>query len=114
MKRLFTPLLVFLTILLAFGNSMAQDNLLSNKELVKIYPHPLVSQSTIKLDSRIDYVNNQVSIYFYNLIGSEVYTRENIKDSEISIDKQYFKTGIYLYQLKSNGTTISTGKMLVN
>jgi hypothetical protein len=92
----------------------AQDNLLNNKDLVKIYPHPLVSQSTIKLDNRIDYINNQVSIHFYNMIGAEVFFKENIKESEITIDKQHFKNGIYLYQLRSNGATLSTGKMSVN
>lgn len=114
MTKVFTLILLFLTTTLMSGDAFSQDNLLSNKELVKIYPHPLVSQSTIKLDSRIDFINNQISIHFYNLIGAEVFMKENIKEAEITIDKQNFKNGIYLYQLKSNGATLSTGKMSVN
>lgn len=114
MNRFFTLLfLIFATAVISVS-TQAQGNLLNNKDLVKIYPHPLVSQSTIKLDGRIDYLNNQVSIHFYNMIGSEVYFKENIKESEITIDKQHFKNGIYLYQLRSNGATLSTGKMSVN
>lgn len=114
MNRFFTLIFLLFTTIFMSTSAQAQDNLLVNKDLVKIYPHPLVSQSTIKLDSRIDFINNQVSIHFYNMIGAEVFFKENIKESELIIDKQYFKNGIYLYQLKSNGTTLSTGKMSVN
>jgi hypothetical protein len=114
MNRYFTLLFLIITTVFMSVSVQAQGNLLNNKDLVKIYPHPLVSQSTIQLDSRIDYLNNQVSIHFYNMIGSEVYFKENIKESEIIIDKQHFKNGVYLYQLRSNGATLSTGKMSVN
>jgi hypothetical protein len=81
---------------------------------ISIYPNPLVYEANITLDKTINLTDNEVSIYFFNIVGEEVHLIESIQNHKLTISKEYFKkSGIYLYQLKVNGQVLKTGKINV-
>jgi hypothetical protein len=81
---------------------------------ISIYPNPIVYEANITLDKSIVLSGNEVSIYFFNIVGEEVHQIENIQNHKLILSKEYFKkSGIYLYQLKVNGQVLKTGKINV-
>ncbi|HQG39110.1 MAG TPA: T9SS type A sorting domain-containing protein, partial [Chitinophagales bacterium] len=84
------------------------------KELIKIYPNPMVSDATIKISDDVDFEKNKVAIVFYNIVGSEVYRINQVRDAEVKISRDIFKnSGIYFYQLKVDESVMSTGRITV-
>jgi hypothetical protein len=85
-----------------------------DKDIVKFYPNPMTTDATVKISEDIDLDKNKVSIVFYNIVGSEVYRVNQIKDYEQKITKENFKNaGIYFYQLKIDEKIITTGRVTV-
>lgn len=103
--------LVF-TVLNATAYAQSGDKL-QEKFLVKIYPNPVVSEATIKLSDEINFDKSRVSVTFYNVVGKEVYKVQNINKSEVRFNRDQFISGMYIYQLKVDSKTISTGKFTV-
>ena len=74
----------------------------------------MVTDATIKISEDVDLDKNKVSIVFYNIVGSEVFRVNQIKDYEQKITKENFKNaGIYFYQLKIDEKIITTGRVTV-
>lgn len=122
MRKTFTCLLLLFaltfslpTITQAYAfESSYSDTRLGDKELIKVYPNPMVSYASIKISSDIDMERSKVSIVFYNIIGSEVYKIAQVKDYDLKINKDVFKnSGIYFYQLKVDESVMSTGRITV-
>lgn len=98
----------------SFSEISAVDNRFGDKDLVKIYPNPMVTDATVKISDEIDFDKSKVSIVFYNIVGSEVYRINQVKDYETKIFKDNFKnSGIYFYQLKIDEKIITTGRITV-
>lgn len=123
MRRTFT-LLLLLSAMMIFStkNSSATTSMSSaygdirfgEKELIKIYPNPMVSDATIKISDDVDFEKNKVAIVFYNIVGSEVYRINQVRDAEVKINRDIFKnSGIYFYQLKVDESVMSTGRITV-
>ena len=123
MRRTFT-LLLFLSVLMIFStkNSAAATSMTSvygdirfgEKELIKIYPNPMVTDATIKISEEVDFEKSKVAVIFYNIVGSEVYRLNQVRDSEVKISRDIFKnSGIYFYQLKVDESVLSTGRITV-
>lgn len=94
--------------------SAAVDARYGDKDLIKFYPNPLVSDATIKVSDDIDLERTKVSIVFYNMVGSEVYRISQMKDYEEKISRDVFKNaGMYFYQLKADDKVITTGRITV-
>lgn len=92
----------------------ATDARYGDKDLIKFYPNPLVSDATIKVSDDIDLDRTKVSIIFYNMVGSEVYRITQMKDYEEKITRDVFKNaGMYFYQLKIDDKVVSTGRITV-
>ncbi len=84
------------------------------KELIKFYPNPMVSDATIKISDEIDLDRSKVSVVFYNIVGSEVYKINQVKEYDLKIIRDIFKSsGIYFYQLKIDDSVITTGRITV-
>lgn len=97
----------------SFGTS-SYDARFGDKELIKVYPNPLVTDATIKISSDFELDKSKVSIVFYNIIGGEVYKITPIKEYELKIGREIFKnSGIYFYQLKIDESIMSTGRITV-
>jgi hypothetical protein len=119
MKKFFT-LLTFIFSLCIFlvQNSYAYNKLefiLDNKtENIKIYPNPIVDDALIKISPDIDLVENKVSVVFYNLLGKEIYKIYQVKEYEIKLSKEVFRSnGVYFYQLKLDDRIQNTGKLII-
>jgi hypothetical protein len=83
-------------------------------DLVKIFPNPVVGDAVVRIKEDVDLENSKVSIIFYNLIGSEVFHIQQIKDYDQKISRDNFKNaGIYFYQLKVDDKIVSTGRITV-
>ena len=85
-----------------------------DKDLIKFYPNPLITDATIKISDDINVEHSKVSIIFYNIVGSEVYRIQQMKETEEKINREVFKNaGMYFYQLKVDDKVISTGRITV-
>lgn len=123
MRRTFTlVVLVCASIIFSAKNSNAAvyfeastvDSRFGDKELIKLYPNPMLADATIKIFDEIDLQTSKVSVIFYNMVGSEVLRISQIKDYEQKITRDLFKnSGIYFYQLKVDDKVISTGRLTV-
>lgn len=122
MRKTFTLLLLlFTTIIISTQLSVASSYELSStdtrygdKELIKLYPNPMTSEANIKISDEIDLQFSKVSVVFYNIVGSEVFKINQVKDYEQKITRDIFKSsGIYFFQLKVDEKVISTGRITV-
>lgn len=90
------------------------DARFGEKELIKFYPNPMITDANIKISDEIDLDKNKVSVVFYNIVGSEVYKIAQVKEYELKINRDIFKnSGIYFYQLKVDESVMSTGRITV-
>ncbi len=123
MNKTFTLLLLFCSLVFFLPKSAKAnyslelssiDTRYGDKDILKIYPNPIVTDATIKLNEEIDLEKNKVSISFYNIVGTEVLRINTINDYEQKISKEFFKnTGMYFYQLKIDDKIVTTGRMTV-
>lgn len=111
------PILFMFTLLFAMQTSVfatGGGNVFA-ESAISIYPNPVVYEANITLDKSLNLLDSEVSLYFYNLVGEEVYQLESIQDYQFRVNKEYFKkSGIYLYQLKMNGEVVKTGKINIH
>ena len=123
MKKTFTLLLILFAWLFFMPNNIlaktsietsTYDARYGDKDIIKLYPNPMVTDATIKISEDVDLDKNKVSIVFYNIVRSEVFRVNQIKDYEQKITKENFKNaGIYFYQLKIDEKIITTGRVTV-
>ncbi len=123
MRKTFTYLLLlFATVIFLPKNAGATAlsfevtvaDIYGDKDLIKFYPNPLVTDATIKISDDIDVEHSKISIIFYNIVGSEVYRINQMKEAEEKISRDVFKNaGMYFYQLKVDDKVISTGRITV-
>lgn len=121
-KTLSVLLLLFASIAFLPQNAIANHLMESaiyeakygDKDLVKFYPNPMVSDASIQISEDIDLERSKVSLEFYNIVGSEVYRISLVKDYEQKITRDIFRNpGIYFYQLKVDDRVVSTGRITV-
>lgn len=123
MRRTFT-LLILLSASLFFLPKFAKaastleissiDTKFGEKDLIKVYPNPMTTDANIKISDEVDFDKNKVSVVFYNIVGIEVYKINQVKDYELKISRDIFKSsGIYFYQLKVDESVMSTGRITV-
>ena len=92
----------------------AQSNAkLGELDYVKIYPNPVTTEATIRINDAVDLNKSKVSITFYNVVGKEVLKLSNIKDVEVRFNRDNLSTGMYIYQLRIDDRTQSTGRIIV-
>lgn len=123
MRKTFTILtllfasIIFLPKFSTAANSLeasAIDARYGEKDLIKFYPNPMITDATIKISEDVDLERSKVSVLFYNIVGSEVFKINQVKDYEQKITKDIFKnSGIYFYQLKVDDKIITTGRITV-
>ena len=117
MRKTYIPLLLTFALFLAMQTSVfaTGDDDVFSKSAISIYPNPVVYEANITLDKALDLIENEVSIYFYNIVGEEIHQLESIHDHQFRINKDLFKkSGIYFYQLKVNGEVLNTGKLNIH
>ena len=123
MRKTFTFLiLLFASIIFLPKSSVAASALetlyadarYGEKDLIKFYPNPMVSDATIKISEEVDLEKSKVSVIFYNIVGSEVLKINQVKEYEEKITKDAFKnSGIYFYQLMDGTNIVDSGKLVI-
>ncbi len=114
MKRnLKYSLLLALTLVLGSLVQAQTNSKFLDMDYVKIYPNPVVTEAIIKVSETLDFENRNISITFYNVVGKEVYSVNSIDQSEVRFNRDNLISGMYIYQLKSDNKTISTGRFVV-
>lgn len=91
--------------------SAQSNNRLSEADYVKIYPNPIVNEATIKINESVDLEKHKISIVLYNIVGKEVYKASNIKEFEVRFNRDGLQSGMYIYQLKIDDKTQTTGRI---
>ena len=115
LKKLANILILFSLILLVQSNVSALGVDPFGESTISIYPNPVVYEANISLDKDIDLNVNEVSLYFFNVVGEMVHEVENIQYHNFRVSKDHFKrSGIYLFQLKMDGEVLKTGKINIH
>ena len=86
--------------------NIQQEN---NTTTIAVYPNPF--QENITLDLGTTALSN-VEINVYDIIGRKVKQQNYTSTNSILIHRDNLSSGIYVYQLKSNGQIIATGKII--
>lgn len=114
MKKIFTYFLLMALFSVYSVNVTAQQRNTSpfaDKELVKIYPNPVVSEANISISNDIDLERYRVTIVFYNIVGKEVLRLTNIKEFDVRMNRDAFVPGVYIYQMKIDDKVQNTGRI---
>jgi|GEM_PF-3011889 len=78
---------------------------------IKLYPNP--ASEIIVLEWQIEGEN--ASICFYDMLGKEVKCNQlNNEVNKQLLDVSALTNGVFMYQLKRNGTIVKTGKIVIN
>ncbi|MBX7226009.1 MAG: T9SS type A sorting domain-containing protein [Chitinophagales bacterium] len=80
---------------------------------IKIYPNPMNTEATVRIDDAVDFESGKVSFVIYNVVGKEVYRLSAIKSKEFKLTRENLVPGLYFYQLIDNNKVISTGRISV-
>ena len=81
------------------------------KTSVNIYPNPFRQQTTIKVESTINYEHLELRVV--DLTSRQVKQIQCFHNNSIQISRKGLSKGIYFYQLQGDGKLISTGKIMV-
>lgn len=114
MKKIFTYFLLMALLTVTAVNVAAQQrgsSPFADRELVKIYPNPVVSEANISISNDIDLERYRVTIVFYNIVGKEVLRLNNIKEFDVRINRDAFVPGVYIYQMKIDDKVQNTGRI---
>jgi hypothetical protein len=87
---------------------VAIDEVLAEKNEVKIFPNPTTDLIHLELDKGID-----GEVFFFNMMGQQVfqqYISKNEKRYEWSLDG--VESGIYFYSIISEGRLVGSGKVV--
>jgi hypothetical protein len=77
---------------------------------IKFYPNPFTQAATLEFENPQN-KSNQLRVF--NTIGQLVLSIENIKGSQVIVDRKELQTGHYFYQLRNEEGVIGTGKMMI-
>jgi len=105
---LFTTLLI-LSSFVAVGQGQGARPM--EKELMKVYPNPVVTEANIAINRDLDLEKSRVSITFFNIVGKEVLSITNVKDHDVRISRDAFLPGMYIFQMKVDDKVLTTGRI---
>jgi len=74
-----------------------------------VYPNPISTSSTLQLSKPLQ--NATLSIY--DVLGKEVKTLQNLNGTEIKINREEMKSGMYFFRLEDKEGFVGNGKMIV-
>jgi hypothetical protein len=78
---------------------------------IKMYPNPAGGLEYIRLDP--DLQMNGTEIQFFNELGQQVIDQKNVSTHVFTTDMSGLADGVYVYRLINNGSSIGTGKIVV-
>lgn len=91
--------------------SLSTNDLTSSDEKTFAYPNPTKGEVNFKLNSSIE--NATLSFSIYNTIGQSI-GKYNIDNTQLKINLNHLKNGIYYYVLKNENKVIKVAKIIKN
>ncbi len=82
---------------------------LENKIGLNVYPNPFSNTATISFDNS---KHSMLSFEIYDLLGKQVVSYALMK-AETTINRQYLKSGVYIYKARAGGEVLATGRLTV-
>lgn len=76
----------------------------------KIYPNPMIKQSTIEIPKGIGTVRFEV----YDMLGKLVHYQDNINENQITFKRNNLVNGMYLYRVQSQQGHAIVGKIVLH
>jgi PKD repeat protein len=83
---------------------------ITNKVGLKIYPNPFSNATTISFDANGKY--GILSFEIYDLLGQKVMSYALVQP-KTTINRDFLKSGVYIYKAKGGGETLATGRLVV-
>jgi len=115
LRKVYNILILFSLLFVVQSSAFALGQNPFDKEAITIYPNPVVYEANISLDKDLNLYENELSIYFFNVVGEMIHEIESIQSHDFTVNKELFRrSGIYLFQLKMNGEVLKTGKINIH
>lgn len=98
----------------AFASSYSSASPIENRNLfyVRISPNPFTNSTTLQIIPQGGRTITGCELRIYDLFGREV-SKYEIRNQKTEISRNNLPGGMYLYQLKDNKQSISSGKLIV-
>ena len=77
---------------------------------VKIAPNPMYEQAIITVDNKF---NQNFNITIFNALGKRIKTISSNGDNQIVVERNGLSSGVYFYQIQSQGVILDNGKLLI-
>jgi len=79
---------------------------------IKVFPNPFKDRTTFKINS--DQHFEQIQLNIFDIMGRKVKSiQSSNSDQQITLERDGLTTGVYFYQLQSNGKLLDSGKVVV-
>ena len=89
---------------------VSTDNIFhSELEAVNVFPNPFSEATTFELETTENF--GQLQFTLYDVTGREV-RRINFTGNSFDLQRTDLTNGMYIYRIESNGTLLSTGKVI--
>ncbi len=96
-----------------FSDEMAvsTDDLVAGSASINVYPNPVEAQfATVEFDNPNGAAH---SFNLYSIDGKLVKTISEIRSNSFTFSREDLNSGIYVYELKNNGSVVGNGKLIV-
>lgn len=78
---------------------------------VNVFPNPFSTQATFEIETDERYKNLTLTVF--NVMGQAVKTIQANDDNQIILDRNGLTSGVYFYQIQSEGLILDSGKLMV-
>jgi hypothetical protein len=100
---------------LVIGTVISSVNETAATAKVNVFPNPVNDVATFRIDRNTLAQNSgMLTLQVYDAIGNVVKEAKNIQDTDTKISMAGLRTGLYMYELKSETRNLSRGKFVVN
>ncbi len=83
---------------------------IENNKTISIFPNPLTTSATIKIDAPQTFANTTAQLY--DMLGNKV-SEVKLQNNQATLQRGNLPSGIYFYKVISENTVIGQGKVAV-
>lgn len=83
---------------------------LSSNAVTSVHPNPLQDMTTIYFKNP---ANQDHELVIYDLSGKRVYEQGQITGDQIPLDASAFPSGFYMFELRRDGRSVGSGKLVI-
>ncbi len=91
------------------GNISSVNEIPSQENTITVYPNPFSDFTTLVLSKPLF----KATLLVYDIVGKEVWRKENLTGREIKISRGGMSQGMYFFKIIDGNTSTGQGKMLI-